>query len=140
MSSKLLKSELKEIVKECLVEILSDGIDVSSSNEKTETVVNESRTLNTRRSSFDHAEWSRNTRSENFKNDYREDAQMLSDDPILIDVLADSHKTLQEQIQAESMGASALSGDFAAREAASSDPESLFEGASKNWAMLAFDK
>ena len=136
MSNKLLKSELKEIVKECLVEILSDGIDVASPASKR---ITESRRNKSRRTSFDHVEWSKNNSKQESGRDYKEDAKMLSDDPVLVDVLADSHRTLQEQMAAESMGAAAMSGDHAAREAASSDPVSLFEGASANWAQLAFD-
>ena len=71
--------------------------------------------------------------------DYVEEAKKLSDDPILAEVLADSHRTMREQMAAESMGPSAMSGDFAARQAATSDPESLFGDASSNWAALAFN-
>ena len=138
MSNKLLKSELKEIVKECLLEILEDGISMSPSRGNGRMGISESRNRRNRRTSFDHVEWSKN-HVEKPAVDYVEEAKKLSDDPILAEVLADSHRTMRERMAAESMGPSAMSGDFAARQAATSDPESLFGDASSNWAALAFN-
>ena len=56
MSNKLLKSELKEIVKECLVEILSEGISTKAVREP----VRESHQAPvSRRASFDHVSWAK---------------------------------------------------------------------------------
>jgi hypothetical protein len=63
----------------------------------------------------------------------------MTSDPILAEVLADSQRTMNEQIRAESLGHSAMAGDFADRRAAESDPEDLFGSAAQNWATLAFE-
>jgi len=136
MSSKLLKSELKEIVKECLVEILSEGIGNKEVIRENRAVPVESN-IN-RRTSFDHVEWQSNN-SDREEIDYVEEASKLVSDPILAEVLADSHKTMNEQIAAESRGISASAGDFASRAAASSNPIDMFSESAANWAALAFD-
>ena len=137
MSNKLLKSELKEIVKECLLEILQDGM--GSSPKKTDRRLAESRS---RRRAFDHVSWARENEPEkNPRNsvDIRQEIGQMTSDPILAEVLADSHKTMINQMQAERQGVSAMAGDFAERKVASSDPVDLFGQAAGNWAALAFD-
>ena len=137
MSNKLLKSELKEIVKECLVEILSEGIGLDTNSQRTRKNLNESKS---KKVGFDHAEWSRDFNNhETTSGPTAEDnARALTDDPILAEVLADSQKTMLSQISAEKAGISAMAGDNAARKSASSDPLSLFEESAGNWASLAF--
>ena len=136
--SKLLKSELKEIVKECLVEILSEGISPSA---QSNSVISESRTQRRqRRSAFDHVSWARENKPQEEKSiNAKQAASSLTSDPILAEVLADSKKTMINQIEAERRGPSASSGDFAQRKASESDPLSLFGGSAGNWAALAFD-
>jgi len=137
MSNKLLKSELKEIVKECLVEILSEGIGLDTNNQRTRKNLNESKS---KKAGFDHAEWSRDFNNpETTSGPSAEDsARALTDDPILAEVLADSQRTMLNQMSAERAGISSMAGDHAAREAASSDPLSLFGESAGNWASLAF--
>jgi len=145
MSSKLLKSELKQIVKECLVEILHEGISSDISGDSKESISHAIRdTSASRRSSFDHTSWAKGQSSshehDNDKPDYIEQAKNLTDNSILAEVLADSHKTMIGQIEAERMGKAVAAGDLATREAASSDPMDLFGDAAGKWAALAFDK
>ena len=109
MSSKLSKSDLKAIVKECLVEILKEGI---MSPPSTSSTLNENK--RSRRSSFDHVSWAKESHPEE-KIDYSEHARSLTDNSILAEVLADSQNTLINQVNAEKMGKSAMSGDFAER-------------------------
>jgi len=134
MSSKLLKSELKAIVKECLVEILSEGISTNSMMQKPQ------QSAPRRRAAFDHVSWAKETERATPKApDSREVAKSLTSDPILAEVLADSQRTMVEQMQAENRGPAASAGDFAQRKVSNSDPMDLFSESSMNWAALAFD-
>ena len=126
---------LKSIVKECLVEILSEGISTSREGQKAER-----RSAPRRRSAFDHVSWAKETEREAPKApDSRAVANSLTSDPILAEVLADSQRTMVEQMQAENRGPAASAGDFAQRKVSNSDPMELFSESSNNWAALAFD-
>lgn len=134
MSSKLSKSELKGIVKECLVEILKEGI-INTSEQPS----NSNQAVSTRRSAFDHVSWGEEREShDDINHDYEKTARSLTDNSILAEVLADSQKTMHNQINAERQGKSAMSGDHAERTMAQSDPSDLFSESSRNWAALAF--
>ena len=135
MSSKLLKSELKAIVKECLVEILNEGIMTSPNQERGQA----SSPRSQRRKAFDHVSWAKETeRPAEPRQNLKEVASSLTSDPILAEVLADSQKTMMDQIAAERKGPAASGGDYAQRKVSESDPMSLFENSS-NWAALAFE-
>tara|TARA_B100000214_G_C23955778_1_gene622741 strand:- start:305 stop:709 length:405 start_codon:yes stop_codon:yes gene_type:complete len=131
MSSKLSKSDLKEIVRECLLEILTEGAGSRSSQRP-------SPPASSRRAAFDHVTWASEKAAEREPVDYAQTARSLTDNNILAEVLADSQKTMIDQMQAEKMGKSALAGDFAERKVATSDPTDLFSEASQNWEALAF--
>ena len=138
MSKKLLKSELKEIVKECLVEILSEGIATSSRK----STINENRKRkplpSQKQSVFDHTSWAKENSEQDKKIvNARAAASSLTSDPILAEVLADSQQTMMNQMAAEKHGASTTTGDFAQRKAAESDPLALFGESASKWAALA---
>ena len=132
MSSKLSKSDLKEIVRECLLEILTESAGTGSPAKRS------SRQHSTKRASFDHVRWASERAPEPKPVDYTQHARSLTDNNILAEVLADSQKTMVDQMQAERMGTSAMAGDFAERKVATSDPSDLFGEASHNWEALAF--
>ena len=134
MSNRLLRSELKEIVRECLVEILTEGAGAPIRESRARTVKNSPRE---RRSAFDHVTWASENKPERKEVDHTESARALTDNPILAEVLADSQRTMMKQIDAERKGPVVGSGDHAQRKAAESDPMDMFEGAG-NWASLAF--
>lgn len=136
MNSKLLRSELKEIVKECLVEILSEGI--STNPEK--RAISENSLTSGRRSTFDHVSWAKENKIEEPPApSSRIVAESLTSDPILAEVLADSQKTMLDQMAAEGRGPQASAGDAAQRRVSESDPVALFGESASNWASLAFD-
>tara|TARA_R100001126_G_C4842004_1_gene157405 strand:+ start:97 stop:522 length:426 start_codon:yes stop_codon:yes gene_type:complete len=141
MGNKLLKSELKQIVKECLLEILQDGLGPTPAPSNSRHELNETRS---RRRGFDHVSWSKEQESKrperNIRESIRSDVSQMTSDPILAEVLADSHKTMMNQMEAEKQGVTAMAGDFAERKVASSDPVDLFGAAAGNWAALAFDE
>jgi hypothetical protein len=136
MKNKLLRSELKNIVKECLVEILSEGLssDLTNISEKNKTELNESLLPGRRKSRL------KDSRGSNMpiQNRHVEIANSLTDDPILASVLAESHQTAQNQNDAEKAGIHAMAGDTAARVAATSDPMEIFGESANQWAQLAF--
>ena len=142
--AKLSKSALKSIVKECLVEILQEGIQPSEilsetrqrsqSRSASSPRENSARRLGLDRIKFDNVE-----KNKNFDKNIETVTNSMTDDPILSSILADTAKTtLQEQVGAETRGAPVTGGDRASMIAATSDPEELFGEASSKWANLAF--
>jgi len=155
--SKLSRSVLKGIVKECLVEILQEGLSPESSINLSEskgnhTSVKRSTRLNNRRSSaLDRISYGSNSIESNlpknrkFESNIKKVTENMTQDPVLSSILADTARTtLQEQSGAESKGPSgaylptAAAGDTAARVAASSDPMEIFSESAEKWAELAF--
>ena len=143
---KLTKNVIKDIVKECLVEILSEGLlankDQSTVSEARRKPVNESSERRSRRLKELKTDHKTNAQKPNTK--LNELASSLTQDPILADMLKDTaNTTLQEQISAESRKNSLSlppgSGDQAQKAVDSSNPEELFGAeTSGKWAQLAF--
>ena len=151
---KLTKNVIKDIVKECLVEILAEGLystagkntkatknlkesmmNVASSSAKSKPV---KRSTQSHLNSISYGEEKVNKRNEKLE----QIARSATSDPILNEMLVDTaYTTLQEQQSAESNRAysPAGRGDDAQKLVESSDPEELFgEEASSKWAALAF--
>ena len=134
MNNKLLRSELKSIVKECLVEILSEGIknqNTNDINDYNKNKIKENKNHNFLKS------------TKRKKSLLRSINTNLTEDPILNEMLADTaSSTLAEQIEAESRGGMSglisKQGDQAAKIVDQSNPEDLFSGESDKWASLAF--
>ena len=137
--SKLLRSELKSIVKECLVEILAEGIGSNNSvhevKAKKQKNIKQKVPMKKRRSHLDSIQYkSKNSKIQNTS---------LTNDPVLNELLADTAKTtLQEQLAADSkrrMSEASRPADSAALKVSNSQPEELFGGeAASKWAKLAF--
>ena len=126
---KLTKKVLKSVVKECLLEIFSEGFLASKENSKQEfnKVVNEV------------AVPKRNTADLIKFQEYADTtSKSLTSDPILSSILSDTAMTtLQEQKKSpQSFQAS----DRASYTAATSDPTDLFGESASKWASLAFPK
>ena len=131
--AKLSREKLKTIVKECLVEILSEGLDtpgdrlVESSPrrrpKKKREPVNQ-------RPALDKISFGRKV---------QQTVGSLTDDPLMASIFADTAAgTLQEQISAEGRGGFIGQGDAASRTMAENDPTDVFGEAAGNWAALAF--
>lgn len=129
---KLTRSKLKVIVKECIVEILAEGLGSDTLTEA--KAANPSKKLPPPR---------RNKALDNIKFDKRisQTVTSMTEDPIMQSIFSDTAKTtLQEQLQHSHTSPTVPAGaDAATRAAAMSTPEDLFEGAS-NWAELAFSQ
>jgi hypothetical protein len=150
---KLSREDLKGIVKECLVEILSEGLTQSS------TQINENRvslksTMQTQQKQVPRASVTdkisflpKSTESVNSPRRTTVDKHVIraaTSDPVLQEMLADTAvrgtPILDESKVSSTMHESAIAvqGDIAAKHMLRSDPTDLFGEASTKWATLAF--
>ena len=137
---KVSRSMLKSIVKECLVEILAEGItggDVEELNESFEETkprlmprIQEEKVRHSRKK----------VTNESFKENTQRAISKATSDPVMAELLADTAMTtLQEQNSADSSNRFAgRPTDSASQLVAENDPSELFGGAASNWAQLAF--
>ena len=131
--AKVKRSVLKEIVKECLLEILFEGIDSESGHE--EEPIRETRTRSVSRPSKNQQ--SQKSRKKELKSDHLHAAVSgLTDNPVMAAIYADTAATtLQEQKEGRRVPA-----DNAAAAIDSVDNmEEVFPGA-QNWAAIAFNE
>ena len=156
---KLDKNTLKMIVKECLVEILAEGIITTESRYTSSKKNTLSEVLESKRSSTPKPKRSRSKKpsylnsiratdsdekmikNEDYERNIDRVTKSITKDPLMQSILADTAKTtLQEQISHESSSGANHSppADGAASIVSKSDPEDLFGEASQNWANLAF--
>ena len=138
--AKVKRSVLKEIVKECLLEILFEGIDSEPGYE--EEPIREARRSQRRapRPSSKRdlaAAVDRQTHKEQVKDNYVDSAvNELTNDPMMAAIFSDTAKTtLQEQRRGE--GRRMPADNAAAVVESVEDMSDIFEGAN-NWASIAF--
>tara|TARA_R100000030_G_scaffold93491_1_gene79702 strand:+ start:240 stop:635 length:396 start_codon:yes stop_codon:yes gene_type:complete len=127
---KLTKNVLKTVVKECLIEILSEGFNISKDKSEINisNAVNEAKS-NTRRKTADLVR---------FENKVKETSNNLTSDPVLSSIFEDTAKTtLQEQLNSPQ---NLIAGDRASYAAATNDPLDLFGDSAGKWAALAFNE
>jgi len=150
------KKALKGIVKECLIELLAEGLvgnNTASTRETKELrgAMNESyeKTFSkTQKRKRNYAEKltteldnSSFGKQKSVNNKINETIRNLTSDTVMSEILADTAKTtLQEQIETgRNIGPSvSTSGDAIAKMVDKSNPDELFGGAASNWANLAF--
>lgn len=163
--AKFTKNNLKALIKECLVEILAEGIgeemnilESKVSNTKNPARKNVSKSGRTnsrpkrkkRTSIYENLQYSsaasnpkpEAVRSEKFTSRVNESVSTLTNDPVMSSIFADTASTsLQEQIAAESHGRQSMPvhhADRATQVVNQSDPADLFGDAASNWAKIAF--
>lgn len=135
--AKISRNQLKALVKECLVEVLVEGL----SSEKNVSSLSESKKTLKRKPSKKSSSSLGNI---NLNKKINESVAACTSDPVLGNILADTAKTtLQEQLGEERNNMShnlqvAAHGDSAAKAISSSDPTDLFGESASNWATLAF--
>ena len=143
--SRISRDDLKSIVKECLVEILSEGLVSSATkvNEVKATKVATQPRMGVQGRLPEQGEFRRKL-AENVRvgppqqNNHAENIAKVTSDPILAEILADTaNTTLVKMIQAEGRPMASGPVDSASMQAMNSDPMDLFEGADK-WSDLAF--
>jgi hypothetical protein len=139
--AKLSRNQLKSLIKECLVEVLVEGLSSNSSSSllesKKSVTLNENKSTRagSRRPALDKVK---------FNEAVEQSVSTCTDDPILGKILADTARTtLQNQITEDSnashMRQVSVNGDAAAQLSAEADPMDMFGEASNNWAALAFN-
>ncbi len=133
--AKLTKNQLKSIVKECLVEILSEGLassaDIMVEAREKPRVVKKKRTQ--------RAQPARNPALDEvaFNRAAEQRASSITDDPIMQSILADTARTtLQEQAHADKTPGASLVESVAPGKNIEDIP--IFTEGAQNWAALAF--
>lgn len=137
--AKVTRSVLKELVKECLVEILSEGLINSSEDLRESKKRKPKKTSRIDESVFVERKkmLRKNIRAQ--ENAVKSRVSNITQDPIMQDILADTAATtFKEQPLGESKSKrDYVPGDAAAKAVYDNELEDLFEG-SENWASLAF--
>tara|TARA_B100001121_G_scaffold251634_1_gene227893 strand:- start:291 stop:719 length:429 start_codon:yes stop_codon:yes gene_type:complete len=137
--AKVSRSMLKGIVKECLVELLAEGLSGGDTRELNESMGN---SIPTFKNSVKRTQkpTSKKVVNESFEENTRKVISNTTSDPVMASLLEDTAKTtLQEQNSADSSNRfAAKATDSYSRAVDSSDPVELFGEASNNWAALAF--
>ncbi len=143
--AKVKRSALKQLIKECLVEILVEGINADSkavnalveaaapspSLKNNDNYKKEVERINSQRERLDKVKAS--TLNEQLINN-------VTEDPMMADIFRDTAQTtLQKQgISNNARDSRPIATDAASQAVANNDLEDLFEGAG-NWAALAFN-
>lgn len=139
--AKVSRDMLKGLVKECLVEILAEGLTGGNTEE-----LNESFSMSKPKKNFKQTmkevekPASQKFVNESFEENTQKIISQATNDPIMAAILSDTAKTtLQEQNTADRPNQfNAKPTDTYSQIASESDPMELFGGASNNWASLAF--
>ena len=133
--AKLTRSALKEVVKECLVEILSEGIDSSGHSLMAESKRRKppTRVKNKKAAALDQLKI--NQRNNDLLESVAAGNDIMHD--IFRDTLENTVGAQSQESENSSLAQRAVHGDPATKKMVGSDPMDLFEGAN-NWATLAF--
>ena len=146
--SKLSRTVLKEIVKECIIEIFEESFFTQGS------LVNESRQISATKSRSKKRPRHNNTQKQNhldnisyqnsnnskFNKKIDNITSNLTSDPVMADIFKDTASTTLQQ-QNESTGRQGMvitGGDAASMQANKADPSELFAESAGKWAALAF--
>ena len=131
--SKMTKPQLKSIVKECLGEILSEGLGGASSSSSKKKNLAKRKKIEEKRLS-DHRQ--------KFEVKVDNAVSQITADPVMQSILQDTARTtLQEQMSNEIPTAHGRSSSIPqAPTSAGVNLDNIFDGPSKNWGKLAFDE
>ena len=129
------RSELKSIVKECLVELLSEGLD-----KKGTLLKSEAKKRHKNKTIMQAEEKRLKEHREKFETNISSLVSNITDDPIMQDILSETARTtLQEQIpQDNTIPTNFQNTVNTAPSAAGIDLDSIFNDPQQNWATLAF--
>lgn len=152
--SKLSRTVLKEIVKECIIEIFEESFFApgavinESSRKRTTTPKKRPRKSHQSRQShldnvrYDNRQQSTMTNEVNnrFNNKVNQITSNLTSDPVMANIFKDTASTtLQQQNASSSRGGMIMTGgDAASLKVSNSDPTELFAESASKWATLAF--
>jgi len=140
--AKVSRSMLKSIVKECLVELLAEGLSGGDAESLSENIERRPRKSIPSESQNDAYSNFNNQMKVNasFKENTKQVISNATSDPIMASLLEDTAKTtLQAQNSADRPNQfTAKPADTYSQAVSESDPMEMFGGASNNWAALAF--
>ena len=150
--AKLTKNQLKDIVKECLVEILEEGLSNSMGSShliesSRSTPKNNKSTSRAKRQPqrklhrhLDSVSYNQEApQNDRFEESISNTVQNLTSDPIMASIFSDTARTtLQEMSSAESSGQGRPSQMESVAPGKDISDIDIFSGASQNWAALAF--
>ena len=157
--TKLSKSILKEIVKECIIEIFEESFFsgqpvISESLENSRVQRSTTQKLRRpqpssstpRKKHLDNISYNNNIQEDttgHFNQKIEKITSSITDDPIMANIFKDTASTtLQHQMETSKAGQISVlgGGDAAAKKAFSSDPTELFAESAGKWATLAFSE
>lgn len=157
--AKLSKSILKEIVKECIIEIfeesffagqpiISESLEDSRARRSSTQKPKRPQPSNSssRKRHLDNISYNSNVqeaKTERFDQKIEKITSNITDDPIMANIFKDTASTtLQQQMETSKSGQISVlgAGDAAAKKAFSSDPTELFAESAGKWATLAFSE
>ena len=140
--AKASRSMLKSIVKECLVEILAEGLTGGDTQELNESLKrnHSEKSQKKFRMMSENVSPANKVINPNFEDKTKQIISNATSDPVMASLLEDTAKTtLQEQNSADSPNKfTAKPTDSYSQAVSESDPMELFGGSSSNWASLAF--
>jgi len=138
--AKVSRSMLKSIVKECLVELLAEGLSGGDTASLNESLNIESKASFKQEMMPEERKSSNKVVNPDFKQKTKQIISQATNDPIMASILEDTAQTtLQEQNTADRPNQfTAKPTDTYSQIASESDPMEMFGGSSNNWAALAF--
>lgn len=130
--SKVSRSVLKSLVKECLVEILAEGLVGANKN------IQESKKRSASKASLKPKK--KTIQERNTLDEIPQTIKNVTNDPLMQSIFADTAKTtLVEQVAADNRQR-VVAGDPVSQHVDKSDPMELFGESASNWATLAFSE
>ena len=132
--AKLTRSALKSVVKECLLEILTEGIAGNNMSMLKERSTRPTRVKNKKATALEKTKV--NQRNTNLVESVAGNNELMQD--IFRDTLENTVSAQSSVSENSSLAQRTTHGDTATKEMVQSDPMDLFEGAN-NWAALAFN-
>ena len=130
--SKVSRSVLKSLVKECLVEILAEGL-VDSGRQIQES--KKRKTQPKRKKSVKQV-----LKTESVSHEIPDTIKNVTSDPLMQSIFADTAKTTLVEQQAADNNKRVVAGDRISQTVDQNDPADLFGEAANNWAALAFSE
>jgi len=131
--SKVSRSVLKSLVKECLVEILSEGLVGSS---KTIQESKKKRSAPAKKTNS----LKRILKKESISKEIPDTIKGITSDPLMQSIFADTAKTTLVEQHAADNNKRVVASDHISQTVDKNDPSELFGEAANNWAALAFSE
>jgi len=139
--AKVSRNMLKSIVKECLVELLAEGLSGGDTSSLNESLAPVNSTSSFKKSSIP-IQSSEKVVNERFEDNTNKVISQATNDPVMASILQDTAKTtLQEQNGADRPNQfTAKPSDTYSQVVNESDPMEMFSGSADKWANLAFSE